>query len=230
MLSFLRGEESEHPSVCSSRPDSVADKHSGGNGADNKQQSQEYLTVAVKGKKVYNTTHLLAVLFGTALLCLWFMVRQNTPDTAAASGPTAADTQQAQIENAIVRLMGASSVMSTRMDRIMKKFYEFSRVQQVGGNELIKNPFRQEIFIGNRGSLFAAEHGDPNGDGPIELLSIMKTEEGDYCCMINDKILYEGDSIKGFKVVQIGDGFVKLAGKPSGGQEQQPEIILKFSQ
>ncbi|MCJ7729824.1 MAG: hypothetical protein MUO27_08120 [Sedimentisphaerales bacterium] len=228
----MRGEGSENPSVCSSRPDSVADKHSGGNGADNKQQSQEYLTVAVKGKKVYNTTHLLAVLFGTALLCLWFMVRQNTPDTASASGHAAADTQQAQIENALVRLMGASSVMSTRMDRIMKKFYEFSRVQQVGGNELIKNPFRQEIFIGDRGSLFAAEHGDPNGGGPIELLSIMKTEEGDYCCMIegNDKILYEGDSIKGFKVVQIGDGFVKLAGKPSGGQEQQPEIILKFSQ
>ena len=28
--------------------------------------------------------------------------------------------------------------------------------------------------------------------------------------MINDKILYEGDTIEGFKVVQIGDDFVKL--------------------
>ncbi len=231
MLSFWKAEESENPPVCGSRPDSVAEKHNGGNGTDNKQQSQEYLTVAVKNKKVYNTTRLLAVLFGAALLCLWFMIRHNSPDTAAAFGLATVDTQQTQIEKAVVRLMGAGSVMYTRMDSIMKKFYEFSGVQQVGSNELIKNPFKQEIFIGNRGNLFAAEHSDPNGDSPIELLSIMKTEEGIYCCMINDKILYEGDSIKGFKVVQIGEGFVKLEGKPTGGQEhQQAEIILKFSQ
>jgi hypothetical protein len=230
MLPFWKAEESENPPVCGSRPDSVAEKQNDGNVVDNKQQSQEYLTVAAKNKKVYNTTHLLAVLFGAALLCLWFMIRRNSPNTAAASGPATANAQQTQTENAVVRLMGAGSVMYTRMDSIMKKFYEFSSVQQVGSNELIKNPFKQEIFIGDRGNLFAAEKSDPNGDSPIELLSIMKTEQGTYCCMINDKILYEGDSIKGFKVVQIGDGFVKLEGKPTGGQEQQHEIILKFTQ
>jgi hypothetical protein len=231
MLSFLGSEESENPSARSSRSDNAAEKHSSGSGADNKQQSQEYLTVAVKGKKVYSTTRLFAVLFGAVLLCLWFMIRQNIPGTAAASSPSANYTERVQIEKAIARLMGTGSVMSTRLDSIMKKFYEFSSMQQIGVNELIKNPFRHEIFIGNRGNFLAADYNDPNGDSPIELLSIMKTEEGDYCCMINDKILYEGDSIRGFKVVQIGEGFVKLEGKPSGGQEQQQtEIVLKFSQ
>lgn len=43
----------------------------------------------------------------------------------------------------------------------------------------------------------------------LQLLSIMQSDQGD-CCMIGDKILYEGDSIEGFKVSQIGDSFVKL--------------------
>ncbi len=229
MLSFLRGEESEDSSVHEGRCDGAGRERSGGDSTNNKQQNEEYLNVAIHGKKVHNTTRLLAVLFGAALLCLWFMIRHNTPCTATASGP-AAKTQQEQIEKAIIRLAGTSSVMFRRMDRIVKKFYEFSRVPQVGVNELVKNPFKHEIFIGDRDALFAAEYGDPNSDGPIELLSIMKTEEGN-CCMINDKILYEGDSIRDFKIVQIGENFVKLEGTPSGGQErQEAEIILKLSQ
>lgn len=227
MLSFLRGEESEDRSVHESRCDGAGREQSGGDSTNNKQQSEEYLTVAIQGKKVRNTTRLLAVLFGTVLLCLWFMIRQSTPSTATASGSAATDTQQKQIEKAIVRLAGTSSVMFRRIDRIVKKFYEFSKVPQVGVNELVKNPFKHEIFIGGRGDLFAAEYYDPNNDGPIELLSIMKTEGGN-CCMIDDKILYEGDSIRDLKVVQIGENFVKLEGKPSGGQET--EIILKLSQ
>jgi len=207
--------------------DGAGREQSGGDSTNNKQQSEEYLTVAIQGKKVRNTTRLLAVLFGTVLLCLWFMIRQSTPSTATASGSAATDTQQKQIEKAIVRLAGTSSVMFRRIDRIVKKFYEFSKVPQVGVNELVKNPFKHEIFIGGRGDLFDAEYYDPNNDGPIELLSIMKTEGGN-CCMIDDKILYEGDSIRDLKVVQIGENFVKLEGKPSGGQET--EIILKLSQ
>ena len=229
MLSFLRGEESKDSSAYESRCDSTGRELSGGDGTNSKQQSEEYLTVAVQGKKVRNTTHLLAVLFGAALLCLWFMIRQSTPETATASGIAATNTQQAQIEKAIIRLTGAHSVMFTRMDQIVKKFYEFSRVQQVEVNELVKNPFKHEIFLGNRDDLYTAEYNDLNSDVPIELLSIMKTEGG-YCCMINDKILYEGDSIGGFKVVKIRESLVKLEGKPQDRQEQmETEIILRLS-
>jgi len=41
--------------------------------------------------------------------------------------------------------------------------------------------------------------------------------------MIDDKILYEGDSIKSFKVSQIGDSFVKL-------ESEGTEILLKLSE
>jgi hypothetical protein len=43
----------------------------------------------------------------------------------------------------------------------------------------------------------------------MRLWSIMQTHQRNMC-MIDDKILGEGDSIKGFKVSQIGDSFVKL--------------------
>ena len=40
--------------------------------------------------------------------------------------------------------------------------------------------------------------------------------------MIDDKILYEGDSIKGYKISQISDSFVKL-------ELEGVEIVLKIS-
>ena len=50
----------------------------------------------------------------------------------------------------------------------------------------------------------------------MKLLSIMQSESDQgACCMITDKILYEGDYIRDFKVRQIGDGFVKLVWDPS---------------
>jgi hypothetical protein len=41
--------------------------------------------------------------------------------------------------------------------------------------------------------------------------------------MINDRILYERDSIRGFKVRQISDSFVKL-------ESEGVEIVLKLSE
>jgi len=49
--------------------------------------------------------------------------------------------------------------------------------------------------------------------------------------MIDDKILYEGDLIKGFKVSQIGDGFVKLEWDPKRNKGRLgTQIILKLSE
>jgi hypothetical protein len=53
--------------------------------------------------------------------------------------------------------------------------------------------------------------------------------------MIGDKILYEGEHIKDFKVRQIGDSFVKLEWDPdrnngsSDNQSEEVEIILNLS-
>jgi len=41
--------------------------------------------------------------------------------------------------------------------------------------------------------------------------------------MIDDRILYEGDSIRAFKVCQIGDSSVKL-------ESEGMEIVLKLSE
>jgi len=56
----------------------------------------------------------------------------------------------------------------------------------------------------------------------MQLLSIMQTQQG-YCCIIDDGILYEGDSIKGFKVCQISDSTVSL-------ESGDLEITLKLSE
>jgi hypothetical protein len=46
--------------------------------------------------------------------------------------------------------------------------------------------------------------------------------------MIDDKILYEGDSIKGFKVGQISNNFGRL--EWDGNPPENVQIILKLSQ
>ena len=44
----------------------------------------------------------------------------------------------------------------------------------------------------------------------LELLSIMSTDKG-YCCMINEKLLYKGDTIKGLRVTEITSSSVHLS-------------------
>ena len=118
-----------------------------------------------------------------------------------------------------------------RMDEIIKKFYEFSDVPQVKVNELTKNPFEVKTFLANLREKPGAEEIDAKklwqqqirykSEG-MQLLSIMQSNERN-CCMIDDRILYEGDSIKGFKVLQIGDSDVKL-------ESDGVHIILKLSE
>jgi preprotein translocase subunit SecG len=178
-----------------------------------KAKEQQYLTVAAQGKKVRKMTMLLAVLFVIGLLCLLFMIRKSVPRTAAA---TSVNAEETQIEKAIARLTGVGSEMFKRMDQIVKKFYEFSDVRQVRVNELVKNPF--EIFLAEPSKI-----PDITGtvDTDLQLKTILQTDKV-YICMINDEILYEGDTIKGFKVVQISDDFVKL-------ESEGVEKVLKLS-
>ncbi|MFZ2149061.1 MAG: hypothetical protein WAV28_17765 [Sedimentisphaerales bacterium] len=197
-----------------------------------KSQEPQYLTVAAQKKRVRKSTTLLAVLFIIGLLCLWFMIKKSTPKAASAA---TVETEQTMIETAIARLTGVKSKIFNRMDEIVKKFYEFSEVPQVKVDELTKNPFELEMNLANLRGIPGDEDKANEIDAQmlwqqqlrlkskgIQLLSIMQSNQRN-CCMIDDRILYEGDSIKDFKVVQIGDSFVRL-------ESDGVQIILKLSE
>ena len=229
MLSFLRDQSLED--LPAQKKMNAAAGKTPGDGTEKSQES-EYLTVAAQGKRVRKSTTLLAVLFIIGLLCLWFMIKKSTPKAASAA---AGNTKETLIETAIARLTGVKSQMFSRMDEIVGKFYEFSDVPQVKVNELAKNPFELETFLANLEEKPGAEGKGNEIDANMlwqqqmrrksqgmQLWSIMQSNQGNRC-MIDDKILREGDSIKGFKVLQIGDIFVKL-------ESNGVEIVLKLSE
>jgi hypothetical protein len=129
--------------------------------------------------------------------------------------------------------------MFTRMDELLNKFYEFSNVQQVKLEELTKNPFTYDMLWSGLEGMPGEQEEISAADAyllkqrqlreqakDLQLLSIMDSERGN-CCMINDTLLYEGDSIKGFKVRQISNSFVRL--EFDGASSGNVEIILKLS-
>jgi preprotein translocase subunit SecG len=224
MLSFLRD-----PNV-GDLPANEAARNAQEN-PDAKTREQEYFTVASHGKAVRKSTTLLAVLFVIGLICLWFMIKKSTPQAASANEITPEETQ---IETAIARLTGIKSEMFTSMDEIVSKFYEFSDVLQVKVEELSKNPFQFEMFLSNLKNKAPAAEKQPGIDSEaiwqqqirqkakeLKLDSIMQSDMGK-CCMINNKILYAGNSIDGFDVLDIEDNQVRLG---SGGVE----IVLTLS-
>ncbi len=204
---------------------------------------EQYLTVTARKKQVRKFTYLLAVLFCVGLLCLWIMIKKSTPRSASAS-----TTEDAKIEMLMTKLSGAYSEIFSSLDELSDKFYKFSEVRQVENYELIKNPFRTEKYWGNFWQTAGPKASDSGGgtetakpsqpaklSGGMQLLSIMSADAGN-CCMIDDRILYVGDSIKGFKVLQIGDNFVKLESEeagtaPNAGKDNsKTELILNLSE
>jgi preprotein translocase subunit SecG len=242
MLSFLREQGNEKLSAQKSVESADRTKQTG-TGALADAQGQEYFTVAAQNSSVRKSTILVAILFGIGLLCLWFMIKKSTPQTVSASPE---DTDETKIEIAIARLTGTSSEMFGQMDQLVKKFSEFSNVLQIKVSELVKNPFELELFLSSlRGKVdLSADDVDLNAEmirqqqmrqkaKDMQLCSIMQSEQGN-CCMIDDKILYEGDLIKGFKVTQISDNFVKLTWQdtgdftPSNTQLKPLEIVMNL--
>ena len=241
MLPFLR--EQGIGDLLTQKPS----KNSGKSPDDNTQtaQEQQYIAVSSRGKNARKSTLMLVILFAIGLVCLWFMIKKSSPQKASAQP---AGTEESQIESAITRLTGVKSEMFSRMDEILKKFYEFSDVLQVDTKELIKNPFELELFLANLRAKLATEEKTPiisaeiliqqqiaEAIKGIKLLSIIQSDKGS-CCMIDYKVLYEQDSIRGFKVSQIGSNFVKLRWMPTDNAERSvnqlevPEIVLKLSE
>ena len=219
MLSFLKEQRVENSSA--GKPPEAPGKPSA------ESQEQGYIAVVAQEKNVRKTTYILAIMFCIGLLCLWFMAKKSTPKQAAAD---TISPEEAQIEQVIARFGGTRSDILSSTDEIVRKFHEFSDVEQVGVDELVKNPFKHDLFLDD---LSGSDNYDWESDEAeamrqeqmargMQLLSIMKSETGS-CCMIDDKLLYEGDSIKGFKVCQIDDNFVRLASEGT-------EVILKLAE
>jgi hypothetical protein len=211
------------------------------------EQPQQYLTAeAQRQQQARKTTYMLAVLFAAGMLCLWLMIKKTTPQAASASQSSAISAEEAHIEKAIEELTGVSSQMFNGLEKIVEKFYQFGDVQQVQVNELVKNPFEIDSFLGNLKYGIATADFDLGAEKnktdvlwqqaqSLQLLGIMTAESGN-CCVIDDQILYEGDSIRGFKVSKISDSFVKLEsettewGPHSEQQSMGTQIILKLSE
>jgi len=229
MLSFMR-EQTLESLPAHKRAKSAKAADGTGAGPASPAQDQEYLTVAPPNKNLRKTTYVLAVLFAAGVLCLLFMIKKNSPKTAQAN------EAEVEIYEAIGRITGIKSDMANRMDEIVEKFYEFSDVHQIGVGELTKNPFMTDALWDKLKKLndndqintslithqqVAKEAAD------LKLLSIMRSEQGNYC-MINEKFLHEEESIRGFKVRQIGEDFVRLVWESN--ELENIEIVLKLSE
>jgi len=239
MLSFLR--EQGNGDLPAQQPN-PASETTPGDGVE-KTQEQQYLTVATHKKRTRKSTTLLAILFIAGLVCLGYMIKKSTPKAASGAYDSSEDTQ---LEQAVSRLTGVKSEMLNSMDTVVNKFYEFSDVLQVKVGELAKNPFklelvtakveepRVEIKVPEIDAEMVKQRQIRQEAKEMQLLSIMQSDRG-RCCMVGDKILYEGEYIKDFKVRQIGDSFVKLGWDPdrnsesSDNQSDVVEIMLNLS-
>ena len=177
-----------------------------------------FVTTASREKSVKKGTIIFAVVFCVSLVCLWFMVKKTTPQTAAAK----TDANDMQIENAIAKVTGTKAEFFKGIDNVVTKFNEFSSVLQVRVGELKKNPFEHQKYdadalpVEEDPAELAAERAravrfelEKEATG-MQLLSIMKSPKGN-CCMINDKILSKGDVIDGWQVISITDKSVELS-------------------
>ncbi len=192
-------------------------------------EDEQYLTIGPKGQDTRKSTYILIGLFCIGMLCLLYMIKKAKPEKASAS---LSGDKEVKIEKAIARITGVKSQISESMGEIVDKFYRFSNMQQVEVNDLAKNPFQRQTSLPAEGLM---KQVDSNVDpelirhrklqekaSEMHLLSIMESEEGN-CCMIEDKVLYEGESIEEFKVKRIMDNSVIL-------KSEGVEVTLRMSE
>ena len=231
MLSFLQEQNSEDSSAQKLSTDTVDTSGSdnskavaseGTSDLNEQSQNDEYLTVTARKQQVFKGTILLAVLFGAGLVCLFLMIKSSSPQSASASLDTMTP-EEAKIEAAIVQFTDAKSEMFGKTDQMIQQLNKFSDIPQVKTGELVKNPFRMERYWGNQEEILKTFESDTNGGvDDLQLLSIMKSNNSN-CCMIDDKILYEGDSINGFEVRTISSNSVTLC-------KGEKEVILRLTE
>ena len=190
-------------------------------------KEQDFLTVATKEKEVRKSTTILGVLFIIGLICLGIMIKKSAPQAAVSK---TVDAEELRLETDIQRVFDSRKDFIINMDEIVNKFYELSDIFQIGVNQLVKNPFQLETLI--KSNVKDNGESDLNVEMIIQkeielkarelkLYSVMKSEKG-VCCMVNNKILYEGENIDDFVVKKIDTDNVLL-------EMNGVEIKLKLS-
>lgn len=175
---------------------------------------QDYLTVASHGKKLQQSTMILALLFLVGGAGVWFMIKKTVP----ASADAAPSQDQAQIDAALAQLKTMKTEMNDEMDSVVGRFHDFGKVDQIGVDELKRNPFQREISgvqedikaeNDAQDELRKLQAAARKQASQLELWSITATAKGD-CCMINNKLLYAGDVIDGMTIKQVNKKSVLL--------------------
>ncbi len=162
-------------------------------------KQEDYLTVASHGKKLRQSTMTLAILFAVGALGVWFMIKKTVP----ASANAAPNQDQVQLEAALAQINSVQSEVTTQMDSVVGRFNQFGNVDQIAVEELKKNPFKREFGdvqedidtnkLADNELKFLQDKAYRQVQ-QLELWSITSTPKGK-CCMVNTKLLYEGDSI-----------------------------------
>ena len=179
-------------------------------GGDESANNTDYLTVSDNNQKLRRSTLILVVLFAVGGLGLWLMVKKTTPATANAQ----TNENQVQLETALDQLDSMQAEMDSQMNSVAGRFYQFNNVNQVGVDELKKNPFIRKQFSSESGDGGTRQSEQSRQEAQViamgmELWSITATPKG-LCCMIDDKVLYQGDAYRNMTVKTIGQKTVTL--------------------
>jgi hypothetical protein len=206
-----QGERADSPDGLPGGADNAAD----GQGTQSAPQQQDYLTVASRDKKIKQGTIALAILFTAGLLCVLLMIKKSGPSAAVGQ----MTNEEFKIESAIAQLTGLRLGVGSRIDQIVKRFNQFSDVKKLQVEQLHRNPFVREKYFPASGLNSEKAGGEADTEAlnselarqaeSMQLWSIMHGGEGN-CCMIDDKVLYEGDRIGGFEVCRISEYTVEL--------------------
>lgn len=174
--------------------------------------SKDYLTVSGHRQKLRQSTMVLTVLFAVGILGIWLMVKKITP--AAANAEPSQD--QVQLETALAQLDSMQSEMDAQMNSVAGRFSRFDNVDQVAVDELKKNPFIRKglDYAPDSSGTGTQQHEQVRQEAQVvgmgmELWSITATPKG-MCCMIDDKVLYEGDTYRSMTVKSIAKKIVTL--------------------
>lgn len=166
-------------------------------------QDSDYLTTSVDKSNVKRSTMILAAIFAIGAGSILLMIKNVSPQSANAASSAKAENE---LDMAIARLSGIKAEIFQKMDSIAKKFDEFSNIEQVSVKQLRKDPFRSQYSSSlNSGKSSEAQ----NSGGYLLLDSIIQSDDGNFC-MIDGKVLKEGDIIDGYTIKAIEKNSVRL--------------------
>ncbi len=198
MLSYLRDANQTPASAQMQNGDEQTPEQAGS------AQDRDYLKPASHAKNAKQGTIILAILFLAGGAAVWWMITKS----GLSSAQGASEEETTQIDQALAQLISFQKQMNSQMDTVSGRFTQASELGQITVADLKKNPFRQEWTLDQptedlsaAQSLMKKEEMQRKA-AQLQLWSITNRPENP-CCMIQDKVLYVGDTMAGFTVQEI---------------------------